>query len=86
MTDSDSDGFDPTAPDQREIGREMVEDSTGLGSVMPHAYRGEIGSALTGRCAPRSYYSRPHCVRYRYAPAGILASETSEKSVGKRPQ
>ena len=42
MTDSSSGEFDPTAPDQREIGREMVDDSTGLGSVMAHAYRGEI--------------------------------------------
>mgnify|MGYP000306645212 CR=1 FL=1 len=38
MIDSSSDEFDPTAPDHREIGREMVDDSTGLGSVMAHAY------------------------------------------------
>jgi len=49
MTDSSSDEFDPTAPDQREIGREMVGDSTGLGSVMAHAYRGEIDRMGTWR-------------------------------------
>ncbi|QLG47929.1 DUF2270 domain-containing protein [Natrinema halophilum] len=42
MTDSSNDEFDPSAPDHREIGREMVDDSTGLGSVMAHTYRGEI--------------------------------------------
>lgn len=37
MTDPNSDEFDPTAREQREIGREMVDQSTGLGSVMAHA-------------------------------------------------
>lgn len=49
MTDSNSDDVDPTARDQREIGREMVEQSTGLGSVMAHAYRGELDQATTWR-------------------------------------
>lgn len=49
MTDSNSDDIDPTARDQREIGREMVEQSTGLGSVMAHAYRGEMDQATTWR-------------------------------------
>ena len=49
MTDSDSDEFDPTARKQREIGREMVDQSTGLGSVMAHAYRGEMDEATTWR-------------------------------------
>ncbi|ELY90095.1 DUF2270 domain-containing protein [Natrinema altunense] len=49
MSDSSGDEFDPTAPDQREIGREMVDDSTGLGSVMAHAYRGEIDRVGTWR-------------------------------------
>lgn len=49
MADSGSDEFDPTTPDQREIGREMVDDSTGLGSVMAHAYRGEIDRVGTWR-------------------------------------
>ncbi|MFC6720778.1 DUF2270 domain-containing protein [Halobacteriaceae bacterium SHR40] len=49
MTDSGSDEFDPTTPDQREIGREMVDDSSGLGSVMAHAYRGEIDRVGTWR-------------------------------------
>jgi len=53
MTDSSSDEFDPTAPDQREIGREMVDDSTGLGSVMAHAYRGEIDRDGDVAAAPR---------------------------------
>lgn len=34
--------FDPEAPEQREIGREMVDQSTGLGSVAAHLYRGEV--------------------------------------------
>ncbi|ELZ13860.1 hypothetical protein C479_03406 [Halovivax asiaticus JCM 14624] len=49
MTDSGSDEFDPTAPDQREIGREMVDDSTGLGSLMAHVYRGEVDRVGTWR-------------------------------------
>ncbi|NUE03554.1 DUF2270 domain-containing protein [Halorubraceae archaeon YAN] len=49
MSDSESEEFDPTTPDQREIGREMVNDSTGLGSVMAHAYRGEIDRVSTWR-------------------------------------
>ncbi len=49
MTDSGNDEFDPTAPNQREIGREMVDDSTGLGSVMAHVYRGEIDRVGTWR-------------------------------------
>ncbi|MGQ3414445.1 DUF2270 domain-containing protein [Natrinema sp. LN54] len=49
MVDSNDDEFDPTAPEQREIGREMVDESTGLGSVMAHAYRGELGRVDTWR-------------------------------------
>ena len=49
MTDSNRDDFDPTAREQREIGREMVDQSTGLGSVMAHAYRGEMDQATTWR-------------------------------------
>ena len=49
MTDSNRDDFDPTARDQREIGSEMVDQSTGLGSVMAHAYRGEMDQATTWR-------------------------------------
>lgn len=49
MSDSSSDEVDPTDSDQREIGREMVDDSTGLGSVMAHAYRGEIARVGTWR-------------------------------------
>ena len=41
--------FDPEAPDEREIGREMVEQSTGLGSVMAHTYRGELDRETTWR-------------------------------------
>lgn len=41
--------FDPEAPEQREIGREMVDQSTGLGSVAAHLYRGEIERVTTWR-------------------------------------
>lgn len=34
--------FDPEDPEQQEIGREMVDQSTGLGSVAAHLYRGEV--------------------------------------------
>jgi uncharacterized membrane protein len=44
-----SDEFDPEARDQREIGREMVDQSTGLGSVMAHFYRGEMDRETTWR-------------------------------------
>lgn len=49
MSDNDDHEFDPEARDQREIGREMVDESTGLGSVMAHAYRGELDQATTWR-------------------------------------
>ncbi|WP_408957014.1 DUF2270 domain-containing protein [Natrinema sp. 74] len=49
MSDSNRDEFDPTAAENREIGREMVDQSTGLGSVMAHAYRGEAGRVDTWR-------------------------------------
>lgn len=49
MTPSNSDDLDPEARDQREIGREMVEQSTGLGSVMAHFYRGEMDRETTWR-------------------------------------
>ncbi|MFC6837900.1 DUF2270 domain-containing protein [Halomarina ordinaria] len=54
MTDNDESDtndydVDPEARDQREIGREMVDESTGLGSVMAHAYRGELDQATTWR-------------------------------------
>ncbi len=49
MTGSDSDDIDPTAPEQREIGREMVDQNTGLGSVMAHFYRGEMSRVTTWR-------------------------------------
>ncbi|WP_227380890.1 DUF2270 domain-containing protein [Haladaptatus halobius] len=41
--------FDPEAPEEREIGREMVDQSTGLGSVMAHFYRGEMDRVTTWR-------------------------------------
>ncbi len=41
--------FDPEAPEQREIGREMVDQSTGLGSVAAHLYRGEVERVTTWR-------------------------------------
>lgn len=48
MSDGDSE-FDPEAPEQREIGREMVDRSTGLGSVAAHLYRGEVERAVSWR-------------------------------------
>ncbi|QCS43301.1 DUF2270 domain-containing protein [Natrinema versiforme] len=45
----DRDEFDPEAPDEREIGREMVDGSTGLGSVVAHLYRGEVDRAVNWR-------------------------------------
>jgi uncharacterized membrane protein len=45
----DHDEFDPEAPEEREIGREMVDKSTGLGSVVAHMYRGEIDRAVNWR-------------------------------------
>ncbi|WP_121742368.1 DUF2270 domain-containing protein [Natronorubrum halophilum] len=41
MSDGDTD-FDPEDPAEKEIGREMVDQSTGLGSVTAHLYRGEV--------------------------------------------
>lgn len=41
--------FDPEAPEEREIGREMVDKSTGLGSVAAHLYRGEVERVTTWR-------------------------------------
>lgn len=41
--------FDPAAPEEREIGREMVDKSTGLGSVVAHLYRGEVERVTTWR-------------------------------------
>lgn len=43
------DEFDPEAPEEREIGREMVDQSTGLGSVAAHLYRGEVDRATSWR-------------------------------------
>lgn len=45
----DRDEFDPEAPEKREIGREMVDQSTGLGSVIAHLYRGEVDRAVNWR-------------------------------------
>src|SRR6056297_534128 len=49
MSESNGDDIDPTAPEQREIGREMVDENTGLGSVMAHFYRGEMSRVTTWR-------------------------------------
>ena len=43
MSEEESSGdFDPTAPEERNIGRELVDESAGLGSVAAHLYRGEV--------------------------------------------
>ncbi|SDQ44576.1 DUF2270 domain-containing protein [Natronobacterium texcoconense] len=44
----DSD-FDPESSEQAEIGREMVDQSTGLGSVAAHLYRGEMERTVEWR-------------------------------------
>ncbi|WP_227377993.1 DUF2270 domain-containing protein [Haladaptatus halobius] len=49
MSTDDARRFDPEAPEEREIGREMVDQSTGLGSVMAHFYRGEMDRVTTWR-------------------------------------
>ncbi|RRJ33556.1 DUF2270 domain-containing protein [Halocatena pleomorpha] len=41
--------FDPEAPEEREIGREMVDKSVGLGSVAAHFYRGEMSRVTMWR-------------------------------------
>ncbi|NIB98113.1 DUF2270 domain-containing protein [Halobacterium sp. R2-5] len=47
--DSSSDDFDPTTADQREVGRDVGDDGGELGSVMAHAYRGEVDRVGTWR-------------------------------------
>ena len=41
--------FDPEAPEHKEVGREMVDESTGLGSVAAHLYRGEMERTVEWR-------------------------------------
>ena len=48
MSDGSS-GFDPEDPHEKEIGREMVDQSTGLGSVAAHLYRGEVERTVMWR-------------------------------------
>ncbi|WP_232700495.1 DUF2270 domain-containing protein [Halobacterium wangiae] len=43
------DEFDPEEPEEAEIGREMVDQSTGLGSVVAHFYRGEVAREVSWR-------------------------------------
>ncbi|GAB3666172.1 DUF2270 domain-containing protein [Halopiger thermotolerans] len=45
----DRDEFDPEGREEREIGREMVDGSSGLGSVLAHLYRGEVDRAVNWR-------------------------------------
>jgi uncharacterized membrane protein len=45
----DQEEFDPETREEREIGREMVDKSTGLGSVVAHFYRGEIDRTVNWR-------------------------------------
>ncbi len=49
MGTPDANDYDPEALEEREIGREMVDQSTGLGSVMAHFYRGEMDRETTWR-------------------------------------
>ena len=45
----DESDFDPEAEEERAIGREMVDQSTGLGSVAAHLYRGEMERTVEWR-------------------------------------
>jgi uncharacterized membrane protein len=45
----DRDEFDPEASGAHDVGREMVDGSTGLGSVVAHLYRGEVDRAINWR-------------------------------------
>ena len=47
--DETEEEFDPEAPEERRVGREMVDESTGLGSVVAHMYRGEMERAVNWR-------------------------------------
>ncbi|NHN48110.1 DUF2270 domain-containing protein [Halostella sp. JP-L12] len=47
--DESEEEFDPEAREERRIGREMVDDSSGLGSVVAHLYRGEMDRAVNWR-------------------------------------
>ncbi|MDH5019377.1 DUF2270 domain-containing protein [Halobacterium rubrum] len=47
--DHDHEEFDSAGADERQVGREMADDSSGLGSVLAHAYRGEIDRVGTWR-------------------------------------
>ncbi|WIV67395.1 DUF2270 domain-containing protein [Natrialbaceae archaeon AArc-T1-2] len=42
-------GFDPEDPEEKAIGREMVDQSTGLGSIAAHLYRGEVERTVEWR-------------------------------------
>ena len=46
---ADDSDFDPESSEQAEIGREMVDESTGLGSVAAHLYRGEMERTVEWR-------------------------------------
>ena len=48
-TTDTGDDYDPEAREEREIGREMVDKSTGMGSVVAHFYRGEMSRVTTWR-------------------------------------
>lgn len=49
MTDSNTEEPDPTTEDEREIGPQVGAEGAELGSVMGHAYRGEIDRVGTWR-------------------------------------
>ncbi|SFS00690.1 Uncharacterized membrane protein [Halomicrobium zhouii] len=73
----DHDGFDPEAPAQSEIGREMVDQSTGLGSVVAHMYRGELDREVNWRTRLDSTTNWAVTII-----AGILAYAFSSEDVG----
>lgn len=49
MDESKEEDFDPTSPNRREIGREIVDESGGFGPAMAQLYRGEMDRMTTWR-------------------------------------
>ncbi|MDY6775205.1 MAG: DUF2270 domain-containing protein [Halobacteria archaeon] len=48
-SDPDPDSFDPSSPEEREIGAEAAEESSEFFGLMGHFYRGELGRATAWR-------------------------------------
>ena len=85
---------DPEAPAEREIGREMVDQSTGLGSVLAHLYRGEVAREISWReghqafleAYSESYFEVPRGSNFEDSPSGSasLTRHSRSDSAGER--